>query len=331
MSSFVQSFDQLILKPLEALVLSVAHEEVTEHPDWNSSLKGSWYLSPKQHAMEFVLFNIVIAWAYTYYNRRAALTSAGYQKLSLAATASANRKQSSIVKALDNIIFAVLLFTNIANFIYKYLKDTWWFLLQPCHINLMILNYLFLPSFRSGQGSPRKQERNTWIFNLVLHLNWGAILAILTPDYRDQVHPFEFEFFWLEHLVLLFVPLYCFAVDRYYVFPLDMNFATMAFFVKAGFHSFLLASAAIVTNNNLNYIMTPPVGILQRFGEFYRLAMYAACYPITLLTRYFIWEPVYQGIRMLKGGSFFDEALKSQAQQKSEKSLKADTVKKNKL
>ena len=51
-----------ILAYLEDVVLSVASNKMLELRPLETSLQGSWYLSPKQHGLEFLIFNVLNVW-----------------------------------------------------------------------------------------------------------------------------------------------------------------------------------------------------------------------------------------------------------------------------
>ena len=52
--------DRYVAEPLEGFVLDYGSRHITWVTDKTTSVKGSWYLSPKQHAVEFILFNAII-------------------------------------------------------------------------------------------------------------------------------------------------------------------------------------------------------------------------------------------------------------------------------
>ena len=62
-----------IVEPLEFVVLKLSSTMPYE-TDRESSLRGSWYLSPKQHALEMIIFNALAISLAVYFLRKAVET-----------------------------------------------------------------------------------------------------------------------------------------------------------------------------------------------------------------------------------------------------------------
>ena len=187
--------------------------------------------------------------------------------------------------------------------VYKTRSGTQWFLLQPCHAD--VLSYWVLLMW----GEPREPTSHI-VFNLLVHHCWGTVMALLQPDLRDYAQPFEVQMFWIEHVVLLATPLLLMATQRYRLLAPSWPMIMASFFGFAAYHSLILAPAAWISGNNLNYLMSPPpgrcltrssgggrgrgltlttgrrpIGILEYFGKSYRVVMYCACFLVTVFTR----------------------------------------------
>jgi uncharacterized membrane protein YwaF len=177
---------------------------------------------------------------------------------------------------------------------YKYHKGASLFMTQPCHMSIIGYALLLSPL------ADRQSKFNQVVFNMLVNQSWGAILAIVQPDLRDTHQFLEKEFFWFEHYILLAIPAYAIWTKRYHIIPKQAAFTLASFLSLAVYHSLILASCSIFTGVNLNYLLSPPVGILMWFGPWYRVVMYTACLPITFLNRYVVWASVELGFRHLK-------------------------------
>lgn len=65
----IYSLADLIINPLESLVLVFA-AEMPFHTDQSTSLTGSWFISPRQHAVEILLVNMVAISSFLIYVKK---------------------------------------------------------------------------------------------------------------------------------------------------------------------------------------------------------------------------------------------------------------------
>jgi hypothetical protein len=114
-------------------------------------------------------------------------------------------------------------------------------------------------------------------------------MALAQPDFRDYWQFMEIPVFWLEHCLLLIVPLYCVYSQRFCVLPANRDLTLASFSVIAVYHSLILSIACILTGKNLNYLFCPPLGPLEVFGTWYRPVMYVFCLFVTVFTRQILW------------------------------------------
>jgi hypothetical protein len=238
--------------------------------DFKSSLAGSWYLTPKQHAVEFILVNVVFALLFMRHLRqilkKKSLQRRMVQQFQPPASALSDKV---LLGAFIGMFFSVLA--------HKYFKDCLIFMLQPCHVNVVIMMVLLVSGTRS--------MFTHILFNVYLCNVWGTSLALAMPDLRDYHLFFETEMYWIEHWALVLVPVYLAATRRFVVFPVDKHVIAVAVLGKSMYHSLILGSLALYTGQNLNYMLSPPPGIVQQLGPFYRLAMYAFAFVLGWATR----------------------------------------------
>ncbi|KAI3646479.1 hypothetical protein MP228_009407 [Amoeboaphelidium protococcarum] len=291
---------QYVVQTLESFVLGFA-AEMSYITDRNSSLKGSWYLSPAQHAIEFVVTNMFTITTFLYYINKVFNHHAGLEKfISDLGDKAAGTKRSW----LERVVHVSLVVTFIMTLKFTYVKGFMLFVLQPCHItNLM---YIYLLTLDTRRKLPHI------MFNILLHLSWGILLAVVQPDLRDSHQFMEKHFFWYEHIILLALPIWCMWKKRFYVMPLQMNLALASFLGLAVYHSLILATVSLLSGVNVNYMLKPPIGLLEMFGAFYRPVMYLFCFALTFLMRFVIWEVVIRAVDKLRGHQLVDGGDKDQ-------------------
>lgn len=126
---------------------------------------------------------------------------------------------------------------------------------------------------------------------------WGVLLALGTPDTRDQVYSFEYPHFFVTHALELAVPLYLLARRQYAVQPAVAS--TLWYFaVYVLIHLLGYGALSVVTESNLNYVMQPPKP-LRRFGRNYRPIAVAGCLITTLVVRHVVVAGILAAFKAL--------------------------------
>lgn len=274
-----------LLETLGAVVTYFATRAIPKDPGVDTSQFGSWFLSPRQHGAEFVIFNLLIG-CFLAYNLRSAYRQAREEFTKTMAVREFSKHP--MVRVMDWVIIMALVATLLITIYYKVQRNTYLFLLQPCHMSVLLLLILML-----HPGGENSALRVHFLFNVYLHISWGGMLAIAFPDTRGYSQLLEMEMFWIEHAFLVIVPIYMMLTRRFQVFKPSPNMGFTSFLMFALYHSFVLASLALASGRNLNYVMNPPPGLLEYFGKYYRIVMYMGCLPLTFMTRYVFWQPIY--------------------------------------
>jgi uncharacterized membrane protein YwaF len=94
-----------------------------------------------------------------------------------------------------------------------------------------------------------------------------SLLAMASPDLRGCDYWLEKEIFWLEHALLVLVPAYFIARRRFIVAPPSASLAVVSWALNAVYYCAVLTWAAIISGQNLGYMLHPPVGTLQRSAD----------------------------------------------------------------
>ncbi|KAI7870999.1 TMEM164 family-domain-containing protein [Spinellus fusiger] len=278
MSVLRRSLESFINR-LEGWVLWVAVELPME-TDWTQSTKGSWYIHPRQHAIEifFLSTGFTVASVYFFHT----LLQPGTMVQTLLAGFVPPGPASWTEKLLLQSLIASLGFT----LKHKIQRKNTLFMLQPCHVNALLLILVL--------AWPNKQSSSLHLlFNVYLHTQWGGMAALAFPDLRDHILFGETFNFFAEHLLILLAPIYMMYSGRYLVLPSSPGMAMLSFSVYGLFHSPLLHLFALKSGLNLNYLFAPPpIGFLLKLGPMYRMALYGTAFVAMFATRYLIVDGI---------------------------------------
>ncbi|KAF9913547.1 hypothetical protein BX616_009894 [Lobosporangium transversale] len=278
-----------IINPAAKFVEKIAFEmpSVTDLAD---TYKGTWYLSPRQHTIEFVCYNILFfvlfrVGLHLFRKKGSAFYSPRLDQLS----ESINTNVLS-AHVMDKAVLALLCGSYALTVYHKIFGDNFMYLLQPCHVNLLLLIFTMV--------GPRESKMTRLAFNSYLHYIWATIFALSFPDTSENGLWLVIENFWLEHYLLLLVPIYLIYTGRFAVFPLSFSYAVLSYALFSLFHSFLLSGIGLLTGHNLNYMLVPPNSpLVHGLGKYYRLIMYSSMFVLTLISRYIIVEFLSLGLK----------------------------------
>jgi len=182
---------------------------------------------------------------------------------------------------IEKAIRTILTINIILQIIYKYLRG--WrvltYMLQPCHAASALYLYAMYSS---------NHKRATRVFQISLHYMFFTTLAIALPDLSQLHLPFEQANFWVQHYILLLVPLYLLAVQRFELAP---TWALTSLSVGLGllFHFLPQLVAGLLSGVNVNYMLWPPPGIPPWIAnEHYRITLTLIFIPMGIATGYFL-------------------------------------------
>ncbi|KAI8050055.1 hypothetical protein BDF21DRAFT_351193 [Thamnidium elegans] len=157
---------------LEKWIRSIA-KDLPEETDWTDSTKGSWYLHPRQHGIEFLILSTGFSAASYYYLTKILDPS------SITWKALNSFKPVGPATNTEKILIASLLGSFGLTATHKVMRKNKLFMLQPCHMSAALLLITL--------ANPNKSSIVTnLLFNIYLHTQWGAIGALAFPDLRDH-------------------------------------------------------------------------------------------------------------------------------------------------
>ena len=125
-------------------------------------------------------------------------------------------------------------------------------------------------------------------------------MAVVQPDLRGRDNIVFVINFWIEHAVILLLPLVWVFNGDIVVWKFSFALGITSYLIMAAYHSWLLVLVSIYMGLNLNYVMVPPPGFLQQLDKYYRPAMYLMCFPLTLFFRRFVIESMLFIVRKLQ-------------------------------
>ncbi|ORZ17627.1 transmembrane protein [Absidia repens] len=218
--------------------------DLPDETDWKQSVQGSWYVHPRQHALELVFLSSTFAFAsyQFYWQALGPGTLNRYLLTHFVPTTKANWSEKLMLSSLIASYGVTLT--------HKIWRRNVLFMLQPCHVNCLLL--IFTMMARKTSALPHI------LFNIYLHTQWGGVAALLFPDLRDHKYLGETFNFFAEHILILLAPIYMIYSGRYLVLPTSTDMALLSFSLFSLFHSPLLHICALKSGLNLNYLFTPP-------------------------------------------------------------------------
>ncbi|CAO3650062.1 unnamed protein product [Cunninghamella blakesleeana] len=247
--------------------------------DFKDSVGGAWYISPMHHGLE-ILFMVPFFVGFTiYFGHRAwGKHTETYRLLS-------STHPIPEASFFERLLLILMIGSFGITCTHKSFTQTLLFLMQPCHASALLLILVMMWPFKKHPFIPGLLL-NTYYYTL-----WGAILALVFPDLRNHDMWGEIFNFFLEHSLVLILPIYLISNPRYVTLPPSMDMALFSFFLYASYHSPILHFFSLWSGFNLNYTLVPPaLGFLVKSGPWYRYIMFTAALLNMFWTRYLFME-----------------------------------------
>eukprot|EP00164_Ancoracysta_twista_P005269 GFYU01007211.1.p1 GENE.GFYU01007211.1~~GFYU01007211.1.p1 ORF type:complete len:316 (-),score=98.13 GFYU01007211.1:40-987(-) len=289
MAGILEALDLHVLEPMAAFMVKHAHPNILPDKPVGTTVVASWYISPKQHIVEGLFYNLFFGYWALHFLRR--LNNVGYFELAALHPPATTAK----TKVWGKILTQVTLWTYLITVGYKWTRNELPFLLQPCHIlNLTLIVMDFMP--RNEDGTPSKTT--TIMFQVYCCIMYSTVLALATPDLTDLYLPFEIPMFFWQHILLLLHPYFAIKLGMFSLLPYSLDLVMLAHCTFSVVHAALLQFCGWQTGLNLNYLWSPPPGPLDLFGRGYRVVMYGACLLFTYLTRVGLVEAIVDAFHL---------------------------------
>lgn len=182
---------------------------------------------------------------------------------------------------LEKVIRTILTINLAAQVMYKTYRG--WkvltYMLQPCHAESALLLYVMYTS---------NHKMATRVFQISLHYMFFTTLAIAVPDLASLQLPFEQVNFWVQHYILVVVPIYLIAVRRFELSP-SWGLTSLAIGFGMFFHFYVQAPAALLSGVNVNYMLWPPPGVPPIIANaHYRIILTFTFMLLATLTGYYL-------------------------------------------
>lgn len=265
--NIIETKTDQVAKYINRIVLKFAHPSIqfTDKPSANTEI-AVWYLTPEHHVLEcmiMITLGIIFCLIPEQYQ-----PANGCQKQT-------NGTYEHFIQIIDCIIRYSMTIDYILHIYFKRvtgnnpsIKGLLW-LLQPCAINhLFIVLSFYFPNYL--------QTPHT--IALLLAYTFGTAGAVFNPDCADKIKPLELQHFWLQHIMVLIVPYWLFAINISAVSAAISVVSVMRAQAYFQFYQFgFLEIVSILSGMNINYTTTPPnIPLLHNFGKKYRSAAVCA-------------------------------------------------------
>jgi len=241
---------------------------------------SSWYISPERHVVEMVVVGFISVIA----------LSMIVPRLSRYPTDCANQPDANslrpplLLRLLIGICFTLQIVYKLAGYPGKL-----YMMLMPCNVIWCLhFAHAFVPM------SPNARHV---LVQLCITYVGLPVVAIATPDLSDLTLPFEIEYFFLNHALLLVFPMYWICSAKVSMLPLAKrgesvlgNFVkwySMACAIFALFYFVFVTPVAVYSGLNLNYMLSPPPNpgnVIS--GESFRLMSIGCCGALFFIMRF---------------------------------------------
>ncbi|KAF2071884.1 hypothetical protein CYY_006811 [Polysphondylium violaceum] len=197
-----------------------------------------WFLSPEQHALEFIYMNltyilVIIFGSYLLKGRKSKITVV-------------NDKKDHILVKLVALVLAI---NVIMNLIYKTSKSCrqLFFMLQPCHVVSCVYIFCLLTN---------NYQRGLKVFKVSIYMIFVTVAALVRPDTTDLTLQYEVLNFYIQHYALLFAP-FILQIYRYNI-EFEWGYALISSGIFGIAHFFFFEIFSFISGININYMLFPP-------------------------------------------------------------------------
>jgi len=140
-------------------------------------------------------------------------------------------------------------------------------LLNPCHMLSFLQLFLLV--------APHNKA-STYLFRLHIYWLTGPLLALLFPVTNSFDLPLEWSIYWVQHIMLLVIPLYLTRLGgQFNLDPVsDLAWPVLAFSIYSLYHWLVLQPIGLMSQTNLNNMICPAISD-PFHGPYYRVVAMA--------------------------------------------------------
>jgi len=224
-------YDVPQVKAFAAYLVDISEKNPPKHT------YNMWYLSPEQHAVELILFNII-------YGLGLLVTLYGRKRPKIVEDDSP-QELSFILKVYRAILTVCFLVT----FVHKINGQKIQMILMPCHMTTLCYLYTLWT---------KSKEKAEIMFNISVHFMFFTWLAMLFPDHTGLHQQGEILNFWVHHWILLIIPFHLIIVKQYRLDTSGAYYYRLAAFLGGLFHYDVYVFLDIISGQNVGYMLCPP-------------------------------------------------------------------------
>jgi|SwirhisoilCB2_FD_contig_81_3169400_length_974_multi_3_in_0_out_0_1 hypothetical protein len=203
-----------------------------------------------------------------------------YSRQSLIGFQKQQKKQGrSKLTVLDHVFGALLVFCLAMVVMQRYERGVMHWMLQPCHVMNTVLIYVIYSAKLSA-------------FKFYVYSVWMPWLGILLGDMSIYTKPGEYEIFWLQHILLVSIPVFYLMTKRYHVrsdeyhAPENWSYFVLCYSCAMLYHVLVLLQAGNLFNTDYDSLKCPPAGLDAFVGKWWREVSVVAVFFLALLVSY---------------------------------------------
>jgi len=167
------------------------------------------------------------------------------------------------INVITKGLFLALIIVYVAEITYKIVTSQAVFIVNPCHM-LCLIQMLILYQFNKALTNRQSSTAClTYAFRLHLYILHGPLMAVIFPVTNTLFLPGEVLVYWLEHALLLGIPIFLLFWGKISVPDItikeNLAWGLMAYGLWGLFHFLFLQPIATLTLANLNSILCPAI------------------------------------------------------------------------
>lgn len=179
------------------------------------------------------------------------------------------------MNVVDHLIGGMLVAIMAINIYTRVTRGVGHWLVQPCHYLTALLI-----------GTTYSSSTDARLFWFYLYAHWQGYFAFFGGDLSWYVNAAELYAFWLQHILMVLVPLYYLAVGRFNTRHSSFTFFLTVYTFTVVYHSLVLIPVGYFTTTDFDNMLCPFPGGEDLVGIWWREAMGIFSSPFAFLVCY---------------------------------------------